>query len=429
MSNVGYRSHHEKKVNMKLTLGLFLLMYSLGNAQWERVPEVPANRTVYSLYAVHDTLYVGTDSLVYVGANGGTQWFSGTAPSAGHGLVSTLLKYNGVLIAGMFQTGFFKSTDEGASWQGFSNGLSGLGATDISDLVVRRDSLITGTLGAGVFTTSADLAHPWSPIGDSLASYQGENVFKIGLAGNTILAGGGANGYMFRYTDTQPWWNPIALNTPRRVGQSVSGMSSNATTVVAATTTGVYRSTNEGLTWEITALSIPLMTFQISLRFDGATVYALSTTPLSSSLFISPDEGKTWNTVGVYPLPNIFDIAIVGDTLYLGGTGGLQRAPLSRLLTSVQATRTTPHAFQLGQNFPNPFNPTTTIQFEITREDNVSLMVYNSLGQEVATLVNERLAPGRYQRIFGEKGMTSGVYFYRLKSGTFESVRKSVLVK
>jgi hypothetical protein len=408
---------------------LSLLLCSIANAQWEQVPEIPGTRVVYSLIAVHDTLYAGTDSLVYVGANAGTHWFAGVPPAASADVVGCMLKAGNVLLAGTFHNGIFRSTNDGLSWQPFSTGLSGLGAMDISSLLVRRDSLIAGTLGAGVFATTADFSHPWASWGDSLADYQGDNVFKMLAVANTVLAGAGANGYMFRYTDAQPWWNPIPTDTPRRVGQIVWGIASGATTVVAGTSTGIYRSTDEGLSWERTSASIPPLTFSISVVYHGSTFFALATTPLSSSLLMSLDEGKTWESLGAFPIPNLLATAIVGETFYLGGDGGLWRAPLSLLVTTVGETSPTPSEFKLQQNYPNPFNPTTTITYNVDQSGQVSLRVFNVIGQEVAALVDGAEVAGHHDVKFDATNFPSGVHFYRLQTGGLTETRRMVLLK
>jgi nitrous oxidase accessory protein NosD len=88
-----------------------------------------------------------------------------------------------------------------------------------------------------------------------------------------------------------------------------------------------------------------------------------------------------------------------------------------------------PSEFALFNNYPNPFNPSTTITYDIPIEGRVVLKVYNSLGQEVATLTDETVRPGRYWVTWDAKGVASGVYLYRLQSGSFSQVRKMVLLK
>jgi hypothetical protein len=85
--------------------------------------------------------------------------------------------------------------------------------------------------------------------------------------------------------------------------------------------------------------------------------------------------------------------------------------------------------YALGQNYPNPFNPTTTIRYELPHASRVSLKVYNTLGQEVATLVNETKPAGVFTVTFDAGGLASGVYFYRLQAGDIVQVKRLILLK
>ena len=80
------------------------------------------------------------------------------------------------------------------------------------------------------------------------------------------------------------------------------------------------------------------------------------------------------------------------------------------------------------QNYPNPFNPNTVISREQPFGGHVSLKVYDILGREVATLVNEEKAAGNYKVTFDSKDLASGIYFYRLKADNFVQIRKMVLL-
>lgn len=88
-----------------------------------------------------------------------------------------------------------------------------------------------------------------------------------------------------------------------------------------------------------------------------------------------------------------------------------------------------PRAFRLEHNYPNPFNPTTTIRYEVPRTSFVTIRVYNVLGQEVVTLVSEKREPGRYQVVFDGSKLSSGVYFYRLQANGYANTLKLLLMK
>jgi len=98
-------------------------------------------------------------------------------------------------------------------------------------------------------------------------------------------------------------------------------------------------------------------------------------------------------------------------------------------LSGAVADETVPDQFDLRQNFPNPLNPSTTISFNIPQQSHVKLVVYDVLGREVRTLVDEEKAPGRYTVDFDASNFPSGVYLYRMVAGNFTQVRKMVLVK
>ncbi len=88
-----------------------------------------------------------------------------------------------------------------------------------------------------------------------------------------------------------------------------------------------------------------------------------------------------------------------------------------------------PRTFELKQNYPNPFNPVTNIEFSIAKTRDVSLVIYNSIGQLVQTLVNQELKAGNYKYDFNASGLPSGSYYYRLTAGDFVRTNKMILIK
>ncbi|MFV1883281.1 MAG: lamin tail domain-containing protein [Balneola sp.] len=114
------------------------------------------------------------------------------------------------------------------------------------------------------------------------------------------------------------------------------------------------------------------------------------------------------------------------SSLTKGGTPGLQN---QQIINSNEELGASSHEFRLSQNYPNPFNPSTNISFSIPTSAKVELIVFNVLGQQVQTLIDGNLNAGLHSITFDASGLTSGVYFYRLTSGSNVTTQKMLLMK
>ena len=130
------------------------------------------------------------------------------------------------------------------------------------------------------------------------------------------------------------------------------------------------------------------------------------------------------NTQGNWILEVSDDVA--GDPGLILGWG----LRFNNLTTSIENISTnTPGEFSLGQNYPNPFNPTTTIRIQVPKDNDVMIKVYDILGKEVATLLNQNMKSGTYEITFDGKSLSSGTYFYKMTAGNFTDIKKMVLIK
>ena len=112
------------------------------------------------------------------------------------------------------------------------------------------------------------------------------------------------------------------------------------------------------------------------------------------------------------------------------GRGDFMLQSLANPLTGSENVSTTvPGAYSLEQNFPNPFNPTTNINFSVAKTGFVKIVVFDVLGREVQTLVNEKMNAGSYEVSFNGSSLYSGIYFYKISAGEFSQVKKMVLIK
>jgi glucose/arabinose dehydrogenase len=172
----------------------------------------------------------------------------------------------------------------------------------------------------------------------------------------------------------------------------------------------------------------------------GGYVYRGAAIPSLYGKYIFADyvSGKTWAlTVGGTP-----SVILLSDEAYSVSTFGADPAGNLYLCSYSSSGRiykltgpaasvpvTTPTASTLEQNYPNPFNPSTTINYHLPTNSHVTLKVFDILGREVATLVNEHKQPGRYEVAWEPQGLSSGVYFYRLSSGASIATKKMLLAR
>ncbi len=151
----------------------------------------------------------------------------------------------------------------------------------------------------------------------------------------------------------------------------------------------------------------------------------------------TPNLDERYPSISRYN-PNGFIYLTWQEDTQPGSAAFTDNAPLSRarqvfhklsVTTSVSETGTPGNSFALKQNYPNPFNPDTKIGYTIAQAGPVSIKVYNTLGEEMTTLLDEELMPGQYEVSFNATGLPSGVYFYKLTAGSFTESKKMVLMK
>jgi len=135
----------------------------------------------------------------------------------------------------------------------------------------------------------------------------------------------------------------------------------------------------------------------------------------------SDDASKLKTKIFVFENNKNIEITNTGN--YKTETDGVTGNGENEITTSL------PTEFSLSQNYPNPFNPSTVINYELPSSNFVTLKIYDLVGKEVATLMNEKLDAGRYTATFNGSNLASGMYFYKISAGNFTFVKKMVLIK
>jgi photosystem II stability/assembly factor-like uncharacterized protein len=190
----------------------------------------------------------------------------------------------------------------------------------------------------------------------------------------------------------------------------------------------LLRSTDFGNSFQVINNGLPTRySYLHDIAFDSEDNIYLAT---NDGMYKSKDNGASWSMVdGSNISKNINVLAFNNEDLLYAGTFNSGVYKSVEMLTNVDANTNLIKNFFLYQNYPNPFNPTTTISYSIPQSGFVELKIYDILGKEVAVLVDEEKSAGKYKVIFNGNNLSSGVYFYKLQTGSFMSAKKFVLMK
>ncbi len=176
---------------------------------------------------------------------------------------------------------------------------------------------------------------------------------------------------------------------------------------------------------------------EVAVTYEDSAVTLLGQLATYLEMALAAEEGLEVNSAhssdGTFNLPQLGALAAVVPA-DLEDYYAKRRALQNYMTTGRRDGRvldmsTLPTEFALHQNFPNPFNPTTTLSFDLVRPETVKLSVYNIMGQEVAQLVNRPMQAGTHSVTFDASQLASGMYFYRIEAGAFTDMKRMVLVK
>jgi len=194
---------------------------------------------------------------------------------------------------------------------------------------------------------------------------------------------------------------------------------------------GVLLSTDNGTSWTQSGLT---NTNVGALAVSGTNLFA-GTSPngggSGGGVFLSTNNGTSWTAVNTgLTNTSVSSLAVSDSNLFAGTSGGgVWTRPLSEMITDVESEEPLPSKFTLAQNYPNPFNPSTTIRYGLPQRSQVTLSVFNTLGEQVALLQNGEQEAGYHEIKFDAKNLSSGVYFYRIQAEDFVQTKRLLLLK
>jgi len=313
--------------------------------------------------------------------------------------------------------GIYKSTDRGVNWVAINNGFpSGAQSKNITDIAISHQNankVYTSLRDGGLYKTE-DGGQNWEAITGTLPSGQ----------------------------DWNDSWHPDADNIPRHSLFSVAVHPTNDQFIlIGSNVHGIYRSENGGETWSQVLSPQTMITngtsdhgHIMSIVFDPIEPSNVYAAEWHGGVYESVDNGENWSIINEALSTRavaMLQFSGEGEYLYAATQGeGVFRYQLRKVITtSLEDTSGLPSTIQLKQNYPNPFNPGTTINYSIKSSGIVKLMVYNSLGQRVATLVDHIKTAGNHSVYFDASNLASGTYLYKLTAGNTQVSKKMILLK
>ena len=334
-------------------------------------------------------------------------------------LISTPL--NGYLFAGT-EYGIIRSTDGGLTWSEKS------GYWHANKITLKSDALgmiyagykSPGYWGGenGAVIKSSDEGETWLETG---LNGPAVNAMDLNLSGYILAARGDSGIYLS--TDQGEDWISKGLND----NTISSVLLTNSGCMFAGTEGGaLYRSCDDGMNWINIAL-----TEMTSINCMLKTVEGYIFVGDSTGIFRSTDNGDTWDKLNSGLTDINIQSLLIGHSghLYLGSSKGIIFKSSETVTTDLEFENNTPQTFHLYQNFPNPFNPSTSIRFSVPQRTHIQLKVFDIIGCEIVTLVNEELEAGNYDITFSAGGISTGVYIYQLKAGTYLESKKMMLIR
>ena len=425
------------KATVLLVSFFLVLLSSSVVAQWNQIPLNPPSG-IFSLYTFDNTIYAGGDSILYYSTDSGNEWLrSSRIENVEHGITS-IEKWNNKLFVGTAGRGVFESSDDGITWSALNNGLTGTGALEISSMAIRGDSLYAGTVGEGVFVLNLLNPSEWVTFRDGLTFGVSWNVYSLYNFNGALICGAGGNAKVYINEYGTSSWIEKSFDSFSGDYNSMLGITNCGDVIIGCANLGIYRSLNNGVSWEYYNPEIGLISFASFAVVNSVTVAVISKVD-TSYLLSSVDSGAYWQFEFEFSSTN-FAITYLNDKIFSGRGDGLFYLPYRPSSFDDEINFIQPTDFLLKQNYPNPFNPKTVIGYQLPFASKVTLKVYDLLGREVATLVNEEQKPGVYKIEFkpessikhmpsSRQGPASGVYFYRLQVEGYTETKKMIILR
>jgi len=429
-----------KKLILLFAAFLFLQFNSLAQEGWLNItPQNPPDAYL-GLYAVdaNDLWVVGKEGTIIHTTNSGTDWIAISCP-VNYSLQNVhFINADTGWVGGDHEsiTEVLRTTNRGLSWETQSlSTVSDEGNHDIEFIEGGAGEPVRGFVTAGLSLAwrTDDYGENWLtlPIGgcgsgdlESICFINKEEGWFVGTPSamqDVTIVHTTDGGETFE-VQTNPTNPDIKLNC-------VSFANSQRGIAVGNAGTILYTS-DGGTNWEIRPSGVGSKMLTSVCLLPSGKAWAVGN---SGVIIYSTDWGYTWVPQQSGTADILWEVTFINDNegWIAGGmiySGIILHTTNGGVITGVDENEIV-RQFELLQNYPNPFNPTTRIQYQIPELGSVTLKIFDVLGNEVATLVDEEKPDGTYETEFSAEGLSSGIYLYRLQAGSFVETKKMILLR
>jgi photosystem II stability/assembly factor-like uncharacterized protein len=372
---------------------------SNGGANWTQITTNGTTNELHCIWAVSSTsAIVGEGAInsyarLYKFSSDGSKWNVVLETGMNDGAFNNLIfSRSNPLLGGALADEIYITTNGGNNWVLKTTGVVGVSSAQNSLMMIDENFFGFGLKnGAARVRMTSDGGNTWSTKNISLiGTYTSGFTFKsdklIGISSTSL-----SMPHIARTSDGGNTWTAIDIGAGLSGTTIIKWVPGTNVVYILGSNGAVKRSTNNGLNW-------------VSLETAGIT---------GLNHF---DFNKVNNIICGYAVSTNGSVIKLADSVLI-------------LTNTNPVTSEIPSEFRLHQNYPNPFNPTTNIKYEIPDNRFVSLKVYNILGIEVATLVDQFQKAGVYEVPFSKNLISSGVYFYKIESGSFTDLKRMMLIK
>lgn len=408
--------------NTILIAALMFVLYLNVNSQWIEQTN-PANRRQNTVFFHNSqTGFTGGDTgTIQRSTNSGVTWFSSNLGISGNVNV-TDINFSGndtgycTASNGSLTGKIYRTSNGGAVWTIMFD------TTNIGMRGVFFANPVTGwAVGNGTVKYTSNTGMNWISRNFSGST----NMCVFAFSPTLVMVGGfGSAGYIARSTNAGVNWSfpglPATIMDVRFI-QFPDANTGYTGGLALGGQGGMCKSTDGGLSWSLLASyvgSTPLNAYFINAN----TGYVVNS---SSELKMTTDGGASWVNQTIPASGSYTDITGSGSFAIIAG----RKIAINTTVSIQQISNEVPAAFSLEQNFPNPFNPVTQINFSLSKSGFIMLQVTDITGREVTRLIEDSYAPGTYRIDFDASRFTSGVYFYRLQTAEFAQTKKMILIK